>query len=98
MAKIVYNSCYGGFSLSSEAVQLYMSLKGIDNKPYMKEIDRDDPVLVRVVEELGEAASGSLANLAIKELPSGTLYIIHEYDGWETVMTPTDFRWLVARD
>jgi len=29
MVKIVYNACYGGFSLSDEAIKLYAELKGI---------------------------------------------------------------------
>lgn len=28
MAEIVYNACYGGFSLSDEAVRMYLDLKG----------------------------------------------------------------------
>ena len=29
MAKIVYNACYGGFSLSDEAIMRYAEIKGI---------------------------------------------------------------------
>lgn len=29
MTKIVYNACYGGFSLSDEAIELYLDLKGL---------------------------------------------------------------------
>lgn len=28
MTKIVYNACYGGFSLSDEAIAMYLDLKG----------------------------------------------------------------------
>lgn len=28
MTKIVYNACYGGFSLSGEAIRMYLDLKG----------------------------------------------------------------------
>jgi hypothetical protein len=28
MTKIVYNACYGGFGLSDEAVEMYLTLKG----------------------------------------------------------------------
>ena len=58
--------------------------------------NRTDPVLVRVIEELGKAANGFAANLKICELPVGTKYHIDEYDGKETVMTPDDYDWLVA--
>jgi hypothetical protein len=46
---------------------------------------RDHPLLVRVVEELGNAASGGCADLRIVEIPDGTNYIIEEYDGNEHI-------------
>lgn len=60
------------------------------------ELERDDPVLVQVVEELGSVANGDYSELAICELPSGTRYYIHEYDGCETVVTEDEFRWRTA--
>ena len=58
--------------------------------------NRTDPVLIQVIEELGEEANGSSADLQIAELPAGTQYHIHEYDGSETVMTPDDYEWETA--
>ena len=55
------------------------------------DVDRHDPVLVQVVEELGDKANGQYAKLAIKEV-SGP-YRITEYDGYETVETPADCDW-----
>ena len=46
---------------------------------------RDDPVLVQVVEELGDAASGRFSSLAIVEIPDGVGWQIEEYDGYEHV-------------
>lgn len=60
-------------------------------------IERDDPILVQVVEELGDDASGYCARLAIAEIPAGTLYRIDEYDGSESVMTNEDYEWKVAQ-
>lgn len=37
MTKIVYNACYGGFSLSDEAIRMYLDLKGYK---YTEEKDR----------------------------------------------------------
>jgi len=61
------------------------------------DIDRADPILVQVVEELGsEAASGECARLRIRELEPGTRYRIDEYDGNETVMTIDSYDWRIA--
>jgi hypothetical protein len=52
---------------------------------YDRDIPRDDPALVQVVEELGEAADGRCAALRVVEIPDGTDYEIGEYDGMEHV-------------
>lgn len=49
------------------------------------DFERDDPILVQVVEELGEAASGRCARLKVVEIPDGIDYEIDEYDGNEHV-------------
>ena len=48
---------------------------------------RHDPLLVRVVEELGEDANGDYAELEIVETNSN-FYRIDEYDGFESLVTP----------
>ena len=58
--------------------------------------DRADPVLVQVVEELGDAADTLYSNLCIRELPAGTKYRIEEYDGSEAVVTIDEYNWQVA--
>jgi hypothetical protein len=110
MTKIVYNGCYGGFSLSNTALRRYSELSGYGIKQegeYVNLVDkndeyvyisdmRDDPILVQVVEELGEAANGDCAELYIVEIPAGTRYRIDEYDGNERVMTIEDYDWKIA--
>jgi len=138
MTKIVYNACYGGFSLSHEAIMRYAEIKGITlytNKKYGftnyylcppeeydrinaeeqakpaspgrfirsnemyfsdRNVERNDPVLVQVVEELGDAANGRCAKLRIAEVPAGTMYRIDEYDGFESVETKDSYDWKVA--
>ena len=131
MTKIVYNGCYGGFSLSDEAIRRYCEIRGIAlyehkdrfgyahyttvpqeeyerlcaedteraNEVYVndRDIDRTDPTLVQVVEELGDAANGMCAKLLITMLPKGTIYRISEYDGCESVNTMNDYTdWKVA--
>lgn len=46
---------------------------------------REHPLVVRVVEEMGEAADGPCARLAIVEVPAGVAYKISEYDGREHI-------------
>jgi hypothetical protein len=46
---------------------------------------RDDPLLVRVVEELGDKANGRCAQLRVVEIPSDVEFVIEEYDGNEHV-------------
>jgi hypothetical protein len=48
-------------------------------------LDRTDPMLVRVVEELGDEANGRHAQLKVVEIPDGVDYFIDEYDGNEHV-------------
>lgn len=50
-----------------------------------RDIDRDDPDLIRVVEELGDEANGQFAALHITEIPEGIEWEIGEYDGQEWV-------------
>ena len=125
--KILVNKCYGGFSLSHEAIMRYAELKGIViytitetethgkfkyckydkndlwgvyyiTKPLKKdgqyekdswfshhEIERNDPILVQVIEELGSGANGRFANLNIVEIPDDIEWEIEEYDGQEWV-------------
>lgn len=97
MNKVVYNRCFGGFSLSERALELLLERSGtifLGNGG--REISRHHPELVRVVEELGDAANGSCAKLAIEEI-EGDLYRIDEYDGSESVVVPNEDEWIVIR-
>jgi len=66
------------------------------NQIYGRDIERTDPVLIQVIEELGDKANGQCAKLAITELAAGTQYRIDEYDGYETVETRESYDWKVA--
>jgi hypothetical protein len=59
---------------------------------YYRDVDRHDPVLVQVVEELGEKAGGNYAELAIAEVDGP--YRIDEYDGYESVKTADSYDWI----
>jgi hypothetical protein len=104
MYKVVYNGCFGGFSLSAEAVELAKSMTNDSKWQAVSEkfgylttgIERHDPILVAVVEQLGDDASGSCARLLVAEIES-PIYKIDEYDGSESVDTPSDIEWTVIK-
>ena len=86
---MVINRRYGGFGISREARELY-------NKYYLEiynktgdyhdyDVDRTDPILVRVVEELGEQADGGFAKLKVIEVPDDIEWTINDNDGIEWV-------------
>ena len=52
---------------------------------YDRDIERTDPVLIEVVDELGDKANGSCAKLEIIEIPDDADWEISEYDGNEHV-------------
>lgn len=131
--KVAINTCFGGFGLSIEAVDLYAKKAGFEvyhyvsdysngynnkkNKRYdgsdkylcffhLKEdigdepsdeelnnaewfdkieLERNDPILIEVIEELGDKANGMCANLTVVEIPDDVDYIIEEYDGNEHI-------------
>jgi hypothetical protein len=103
MTEIVLNGCYGGFSLSREAVK-YMADKGckISKELLNEDIDsyylfqtdkeRYNPLLVEAVKNLGEKANGRNAQLYIDKI-EGTKFRISEYDGLESIETPDRIHW-----
>ena len=83
---VVINDCYGGFGLSNAAMEQYKRLAGVTDKDfYDRDIPRDDPYLVKVVKDLGSAASGAHAKLKIVEIPGDVEWLVQEYDGAEWV-------------
>lgn len=53
-----------------------------------RNIERDDPDLVKVVEELGSKANGRCAELTVVEIPDDISWNIEEYDGQEWIAEP----------
>lgn len=88
LRRIVINSDWGGFALSDLAWEKYCDLVGLDHTDenlHDRGIARDDPYLVKIVEELGEKADGDFARLKIVEIPADVDWQICEYDGREWV-------------
>jgi len=48
-------------------------------------LERTDPKLIQVIEELGDEASGPCAKVRVVEIPDGIQFEIDEYDGMEHV-------------
>lgn len=66
------------------------------NGSWSVDISRHDPILVQVVEQLGDKANGMCAKLRIYETDSDK-YIIEEYDGNETVVVSYDNSWVMIK-
>ena len=104
--KVVINNCYGGFSISKQALKRLKELKkakGWDVSELDTYIDYDDRItrhdedLIKVVEELGSKASGMCASVKVYEL-AYPIYRIEEYDGFESIKYPnSDYDWKDAR-
>jgi hypothetical protein len=64
-----------------------LSLKAFEKFEYFSDhdIERHDPDLVKVVEELGDRADGTCAKLRVVDVPDGIEYEVEEYDGNEHI-------------
>lgn len=84
--KVVINTCFGDFSLSEAAISRFCELDGLNPADfYPQMVERNDPNLVQVVQELGVAAETPYSELKIVEVPDDVKWHIHEYDGVEHV-------------
>lgn len=108
--KVVHNVCHGRAALTPVALlrmaQLgsewaidvlsrsddHFSVYGYE----LNKINRHDPILVRVVEELGQDSSATMSKLEVTSI-DGNEYRIEEYDGWEKVVEPKDIEWIVVQ-
>ena len=100
--KVVYNTAYGGFSISKTCAE-WMADRG--NKEcmdllrqenfggYLYETPRHDALLNLAIEELGIKQCGDA--LATHEL-RGDRYFIDDYDGMEKIVEPHDIRWVIV--
>jgi hypothetical protein len=86
--EIMFNASYGGFSFSKAAMEEYQ--KRCPEKDWIEDwkMDRHDPVMVRIVKEMGNRANGSFSNIQLQKIQSDFLhhYKISEYDGLENVV------------
>ncbi|MCJ7636436.1 MAG: hypothetical protein MUO21_03015 [Nitrososphaeraceae archaeon] len=52
---------------------------------YDGNLERTDPILIQVINEMGEKADDRFAKLEIVEIPDGVEWQIDEYDGYESI-------------
>jgi hypothetical protein len=85
--KVLINRCYGGFGVSNEALKLFneRSEKKVQYQFELRNQFRDDPILINIVEELGDRANGSCSKLVVASFPDEYDYWIEDYDGIETI-------------
>lgn len=59
----------------------------VTNDPYwhVRDIPRDDPVLVQLVKDWGEEVNSGYSELKIVRIPGDVDWVIDEYDGFEWV-------------
>lgn len=104
MNKVIFNSSYGGFSLSKEAAEWLVEHGSNKIRIYsVPELNdtfiewngtKHDPLLVQCVKELKDKASGRYARLEIATI-KGDKYMIYEYDGLEEIIDPETCKWIV---
>jgi hypothetical protein len=91
--KVVINSRYGGFKLSGNMLKFLIDngLTEDEISVYNVDLPRHHPLLVQAVEMFHNDPD---TDLIVVEIDS-CLYYIDEYDGLESVMTPTNVDWEV---
>ena len=102
MFKVVVNGCFGGFGVSEHGAEWLLANGASTDKVTVRcegefdyvtvDLERHDPLLVRMVETLGSTADGTYAKLYVHTL-SQPLYRIDEYDGSESVEEPGQAVW-----
>lgn len=92
--KIVINACFGGFGLSKKARKMLKERTGISNE---HSIERQNPILVDIVEGLGKKANSEYSKLVVMEVDYGRKFIIHEYDGSESLMFLDEVEWITLQ-
>lgn len=92
-ARVIYNSDYGGFSLSKEACTALNESHG------GHAIDRTSPDLLKLMDDWGsKRCSGKYAKLAVFDVPTAweNCWQIQEYDGAENVIFD-EKKWLLNK-
>ena len=84
MKKVVL--CNGSFfSLSQKGIELCRKICPEKNVNSYSVFDREDPILIEVIETLGSDSYGPYSVFKIVEIPDNIEYVIHNNNGYETI-------------
>jgi hypothetical protein len=74
-------------TLPYQDVPLAFDLKKHRNEKFLygRNVPRDCPDLVNIIETMGDAANGAHAKLKVVEIPDDVRWVIEEYDGYEHI-------------
>jgi len=88
--EILYNACYGGWSPSAKARELYKIRKihTDQNKSNTYISKRSDPLFIQIYYELGDEFDDKYSRTQIIKIPKiyENYYDIDEYDGLESII------------
>lgn len=97
MIGVLYNSCYGGFTISEHAIKTY-NIKmleidsnykpiEVDTQECYKRVKRHDPIMIEVYNQIGFYFNTGYSNVKVEYIKKKyeDFYYISEYDGLESV-------------
>ena len=95
---VLFNNCYGGFTYSDEALELYAAAEKLEYEKieYSSLVidgehfdpSRTDETMIAILLSIGsERFSGDCSSIQVIEIEDGLEYDISEYDGMESIMT-----------
>ena len=82
--RVVFPEHYVWASLPQEERQA-MNEKCRTQQIYEREMERTDPILIQVIEELGDQCNTKVSSPKVVEIPDDVKWTIEEYDGLEWV-------------
>jgi hypothetical protein len=92
--RVVINSNIGGFGLSEDAFT-WLENNGMPSPRNIWEMPRHHPLLIKCVEDLGEAVNSIYSKIQIVTI-EGNRYKIVNWNGNEKVITPENENWIVV--
>ena len=92
--EILYNACFGEYTISDEAQQLYRLLMKEHHSDYDFEHEHDDFedrqnfFLIQIYHQLKHKFSAKYSHIKVKRIPKiyENHFHIHEYNGFETII------------